>query len=224
MRNPYKLEALSAYEYYLKGLFLLPNNSEEGIKYLITAGENSYPMAYRTLGIHYYSKGENKTAVDYMFKAQEKGFEDIKDLLNIYVHTYISGHKGHKKQMLEILDNVKDPSQISDYELLAHIGIAKYMFDQKESAAEYLKKAVRRPQGHEAYYHLSLCYRDGIGIEKDIEFALTCLYLAEKYPSIEIIDEEKLHYKRKGFFKRRWKYKTVGKEKYLKKQHKKVSK
>jgi TPR repeat protein len=64
MKNPYNLEILQPFEYYQKGIKLLEEENEEGIKYLITAGENYYLRAYHNMGI-IYQTGLGDVLVDY---------------------------------------------------------------------------------------------------------------------------------------------------------------
>ena len=216
MRNPYNLEELSPIQYTAKGLSIIKENEEEGVKYLLTAAENNYVKAYHALGMYYAYKKNYPLALNYIFKAFERGYFDLKELLFVYVNAYAEGHKTHKKQMLEVLSRIPTSSSLKDYQLLAYIGIALYTFDFKVRASKYLKKAVRKEEGADAYYYLGLCYREGAGVEKDIEYSYTCFMLANDFPSREAIEKELIKYKRKGFIKKKWKYK----EKYAKKYEK----
>lgn len=216
MRNPYNLEILSPNEYYIKGLELLKTNEFEGVKYLLTSGDNNFVRAYHALGMYYASKRNYKPALHYVFKAYDNGFYDLKELLFVYVYANAEGHKSHKRQMLEILSRLPSVSSLRDYSLLAYIGIALYIFDKKDEACEYLKKAIRKEEGEDAYYHLGMCYRHGFGVDKDIEHSYACFMLANDYPNRKAIDKELSKYKRKGIIKKKWKYK----EKYAKRKRK----
>lgn len=207
MKNPYNLETLQPFEYYQKGIKLLEEENEEGIKYLITAGENYYLRAYHNLGMYYFYKNDATKAVEYLIMAAEHGYVDIKSLMKAYAYAYFKGHKAHRKKMLGLLNIIQPYNNIKDYELLAYVGICKYILGQKEEAGLFLKKAVRKEEGSVGYYHLSLCYKEGCGVVKDYEYAYTCLMLANSYPTLELIEQEKTHYKRKGFIKKKWKYK-----------------
>lgn len=213
MKNPYNLEILEPIEYYQKGIKLLEEGNEEGIKYLITAGENYYLRAYHNLGMYYFYKNDMTSSVDYLILAAEHGYVDVKSLMKAYAHAYHSGYKSHRKKMLGLLNMIHPHNNIKDYEFLAYVGICKYILGQKEEAGQFLKKAVRKEEGAIGYYHLALCYREGHGVVKDYEYAYTCLMLANSYPTIELIEQEKTHYKRKGFIKKKWKYKKKSSEK-----------
>ena len=115
--------------------------------------------------------------------------------------------------MLDILSRIPSYNTLKDYTLLAYIGIALYIFDKKVESANYLKKAIRKEEGMDAYYYLGLCYRYGYGVEQDIEHSYTCFMMAVDYPSKEAIEKELSKYKKKGIIKKKWKYK----EKYAKK-------
>ena len=220
MKNPYNLEELNPIEYVAKGLQLIKDNEEEGKKYLLTAAENNYIKAYHALGMYYAYKKSYQDALNYIFKAYENGFYNLKELLFVYVYAYAAGFKPYKRQMQELLQRIPNHTTLKDYQFLAHIGIALYIFDRKEEASLYLKKAIRKEEGIDAYYHLGLCYREGHGVDKDIEYSYTCFMLAEDYPSKEAIEKQLIKYKRKGFIKKKWKYK----EKYALKHMKKIEK
>lgn len=207
MKNPYNLEILTPLEYVHKGLEIIQDNEYKGVRYLLTAGENNYVRGYHALGMYYAFKKNYTPALHYVFKAYEKGYYDLKELLYVYVNAYANGHKSYKRQMLEILSRIPSYSSLKDYTLLAYIGIVLYIFDFKEVAAYYLKKAIRKEEGMDAYYHLGLCYRYGYGVEQDIEHSYTCFMMAVDYPSKEAIEKELSKYKRKGFIKKKWKYK-----------------
>lgn len=216
MKNPYNLEIMAPVEYVVKGLKIIKENEVEGVKYLLTAGENNFVKAYHALGMYYALKKNYEPALFYIFKAYSKGYFDLKELLFVYVYAYAAGKRSYKKQMLEILTRVPSCNSIKDYTLLAYIGIALFIFDKKDEAGPYLKKAIRKEEGEDAYYHLGLCYRHGFGVDKDIEYSYTCFMLANDYPSRVAIEKELSKYKRKGLIKKKWKYK----EKYAKRKRK----
>lgn len=207
MKNPYNLEVLSPLEYVLKGLKIIENDEYLGVRYLLTAGENNFVRGYHALGMYYAYKKNYTPALHYIFKAYENGFFDLKELLYVYINAYASGHKSYKRQMLDVLSRVPSYAILKDYTLLAYIGIALYIFDQKVEASYYLKKAIRKEDGIDAYYYLGLCYRYGYGVEQDIEHSYTCFRMAVDYPSKEAIEKELSKYKRKGIIKKKWKYK-----------------
>ena len=207
MKNPYNLEVLSPLEYVIKGLKIIETDEYTGVRYLLTAGENNYVRGYHALGMYYAYKKNYTPALHYIFKAYEKGFFDLKELLYVYINAYAQGHKTNKKQMLDILSRIPSYSSLKDYTLLAYIGIALYIFDKKVEAANYLKKAIRKEEGVDAYYYLGLCYRYGYGVEQDIEHSYTCFMMASDYPSKEAIEKELSKYKKKGIIKRKWKFK-----------------
>lgn len=213
MKNPYNLEVLSPLEYVLKGLKIIENDEYLGVRYLLTAGENNFVRGYHALGMYYAYKKNYTPALHYIFKAYENGFFDLKELLYVYINAYASGHKSYKRQMLDVLSRVPSYAILKDYTLLAYIGIALYIFDKKVESANYLKKAIRKEEGMDAYYYLGLCYRYGYGVEQDIEHSYTCFMMAVDYPSKEAIEKELSKYKKKGLIKKKWKYK----EKYAKK-------
>lgn len=216
MKNPYNLEILTPVEYLVKGLQIIKDNEEEGIKYLLTSAENNYVKAYHALGMYYAFNKDYSTALNYIFKSYDNGYLDLKELLYAYINAYVSGHRSHKKQILEILERVPSVSSIKDYALISYIGIALFIMDKKYESGPYLKKAVRKEEGLDAYYYLGLCYRHGFGVDKDIEYSYTCFRLANDFPSRELIEKELNKYKRKGFIKKKWKYK----ERYAKKKRK----
>lgn len=216
MKNPCNLETLTPAEYYVKGLQIIKENENEGIKYLLTAAENNYVRAYHVLGMHYAFNKDYVPALNYIFKAYENGYFDLKELLYVYINAYINGHKSHKKVMLEIMERVPSLNVIKDYTLISYIGIALFMLDKKEEAGPYLKKATRKEEGVDAYYYLGLCYRHGFGVEKDIEYSYTCFRLANDFPTRELVEKELNKYKRKGLIKKKWKYR----ERYAKKKRK----
>lgn len=207
MKNPYNLEVLSPLEYVLKGLKIIEKDEYLGVRYLLTAGENNFVRGYHALGMYYAYKKNYTPALYYIFKAYENGFFDLKELLYVYINAYASGHKSYKRQMLDVLSRVPSYAILKDYTLLAYIGIALYIFDQKVEASYYLKKAIRKEDGIDAYYYLGLCYRYGYGVEQDIEHSYTCFRMAVDYPSKEAIEKELSKYKRKGIIKKKWKYK-----------------
>ena len=213
MKNPYNLEILSPLEYVLKGLKIIENDEYTGVRYLLTAGENNYVRGYHALGMYYAYKKNYAPALHYIFKAYEKGFFDLKEVLYVYINAYEHGFRTNKKQMLDILSRIPSYNTLKDYTLLAYIGIALYIFDKKVESANYLKKAIRKEEGMDAYYYLGLCYRYGYGVEQDIEHSYTCFMMAVDYPSKEAIEKEFSKYKKKGLIKKKWKYK----EKYAKK-------